>query len=46
MFLTKFVEKIKTRTLCSITPPQKNHAFYDLMWKITTAGQTTDICST
>jgi hypothetical protein len=34
VFLTKFVEKIKTRTLCSITPPQ-NHAIYELTWKIT-----------
>jgi len=34
MFQTKVVKKIKTRILCSITPPPpENHAFYKIMWK-------------
>jgi len=34
MFWTKFVETIKTHTLCSITV-LKNHVVYNIMWKNT-----------
>ena len=32
MFQAQVLEKIKTRILCSITPPE-NHAVYEIMWK-------------
>jgi len=33
MFQTKFVEKLETHILCSITPPRQNRAVYEIMWK-------------
>jgi len=34
MFQTKFVKKIKTHILCSVTfPPPENRAVYDITWK-------------
>jgi hypothetical protein len=33
MFHTKFVEKIKTHILCSITFFFENRAVYEIMWK-------------
>jgi len=36
MYQTKFVEKMKTNILGSITsppPPKKNRAVYEIMWK-------------
>jgi hypothetical protein len=31
MFQTKVVEKIKTHILCSISPPPKNRAIYEVI---------------
>ena len=42
MFETKFVEKIKTHILCSVTFFYENRAVYEIMWKkYCRAGQTT-----
>jgi hypothetical protein len=43
MFQTKFVEKIKTHILCSVTFFSENRAVYEIMWKkYCRAGQATD----
>jgi hypothetical protein len=34
-FSEKFIEKIKTRILCSVIPPPENIAVYEIMWKNT-----------
>jgi len=33
MFKTKFVQKIKTHILCSVTFFPENRAFYEIMWE-------------
>ena len=45
MFQTKFVEKIKTHILCSITFFQKSWRFLNNVKKFSTARQATD-CDT
>jgi hypothetical protein len=43
MFQTKFVEKIKTHILDSVTVFLENLAFYEIMWKkYCRAGQATN----
>jgi hypothetical protein len=35
MFQTKFVQKIKTHIVCSVTFVPQNRAVYEIMWKNT-----------
>ena len=33
VFPSKVVEKLKTRNVCSVTPPPENRAAYEITWK-------------